>query len=246
MTMRRAALVCLLVVAVGVAVASVDSTERLEYIERVSGGGVASAELPMVVAIHGLGGTPESFSRLFDGFDTQARLIFPRAPKTWGPGFSWFSFDARARGDEAGFARALADPAGRIATLVAELSSSRPTRGKPIVTGFSQGGMLAFTLAAQHGDQFSMIVPVGGLLPVGIDLARGTPDQAGTRPRIVALHGGADVRVDVDAARSSIARLGSAGFTTSIETFDGVGHGVFPPIQRRLLELIGAAIAARE
>lgn len=231
----RTALACLVVVTVGVSACRAD---KLDYIERISGGADASAELPLVVAIHGLGGTPESFARLFDGFDTQARLIFPRAPKAWGPGFSWFSFDARMRGDEAGFARALSVPANRIATLVAELRSSRPTRGKPIVTGFSQGGMLAFALAALHGDEFSTVIPVGGLLPAGIELSSGS----GERLRVVALHGGADVRVDVAAARSSIARLRAAGFSTSMETFADVGHGVFPPIQRRLLELIGDAI----
>jgi len=233
-------LALLLVAAVG---GSACSADRLDYIERVSGGADASAELPMVVAIHGLGGTPESFARLFDGFDSQVRLIFPRAPKPWGPGFSWFSFDARARGDEAGFARALAEPADRIAALVSELVSSRPTRAKPIVLGFSQGGMLAFTLAARHGDQFSLVIPVGGLLPAGIDLPQLASERSEGRLRVVALHGGADVRVDVDAARSSIVRLRDAGFATSIETFSGVGHGVFPPIQRRLLELIGEAVA---
>jgi predicted esterase len=40
-----------------------------------------------------------------------------------------------------------------------------PTEGKPIVLGFSSGAILAYYMAAYHGEDFSYVFPLSGRLP---------------------------------------------------------------------------------
>jgi len=206
---------------------------ELSFVERVTVGAAREARLPMIVAIHGLGDRPEAFMGVFDGFATPARIIALRAPERWGSGFAWFPFrpddsvETRARGID----RA----AARVVAAIQSLGARRPTRGKPIVTGFSQGGMLSFAIAAEHPELVKAAIPVSGVLPEPLfDSIRSGKD----RPRIVALHGEADARVPLEPTRRGVQALVAGGFDARLETFPGVGHEIPPPVRRRWLELL--------
>jgi len=192
----------------------------LAYVERVTGGGDPATPLPLVVAIHGLGDRPEQFAHLFDGYAEPARIVLPRAPDPWGKGFSWFPLPA---GNQQAFADGVRAAADALAALITELQATLATRSATIVTGFSQGGMLSFTLAALYAERITAAVPISGLLPDAIEPH--TPPR-GRAPRVRALHGGADSRVPVGAARGSVERLRAAGFDAELRVYDGVGHVV--------------------
>src|SRR5688500_3699390 len=69
---------------------------NLHYVEVLLGDAKADDELPMIVAIHGLGDDPRNFAHLFDTFTDRARLILPRGIEAReGGGWSWFPFRAR-------------------------------------------------------------------------------------------------------------------------------------------------------
>ena len=52
-------------------------TAGLRYLERLSGGARADERLPMIIALHPMGGDPASLLELFQGYRGRARFIVP-------------------------------------------------------------------------------------------------------------------------------------------------------------------------
>ena len=212
-------------------------TPPLEWTERVTGGATAGEPLPLVIAMHGLGDRPEAFGELYSGFDQRARVVLLRAPDPWGTGYSWFPFRAHD-GDDLR-AKGIAIAAERVIVTVALLESKLPTRGKPIVTGFSQGGMLSFAIAARHPDRVRAALPLGGVLPAPLWPAF---DAGSPAVRIIALHGEADAVVPIGPTKSAVAALQARGFNARLESFPGVGHSLPEPLRGRYFELLKAEL----
>lgn len=218
-----------------------EATSGLEYLEIVTGGGLATDPLPVVVAIHGLGDRPESFRLLLDDLPTKARVILPRGPMPHGEdGFSWFDFHTD---DEEGALRlgeGVRSAAARVADLMVALAAEHggPTRG--VICGFSQGGMLSFAVAATRPDLVAVAVPVSGYLPTAL----WPSERPRTRPlpRILALHGEADRLISAESSRWSVEALRSNGFDTSLRTWPGVGHAMVPDIRAALVTAVVGAV----
>ena len=202
----------------------------LEYVEMVTAGAERDHPLPLIVAIHGLGDDPAHFSDLLRDFPRPARVILPRAIDPYeGGGWSWFPLRARDE-DVEGLARGITHAAQRIAMAIDELQTARPTVGRPVVTGFSQGGMLAFALAASHPELVSAAVPVGGWLPPPLWPERSTQES----PIIVALHGRADPAVRFQPTEAAIEHLRTLGFDVRLRAYEGVEHVITPDMRRDL------------
>jgi phospholipase/carboxylesterase len=195
----------------------------------------------MVMAIHGLGDRPDSFAEVLADLDAPSRLIVPRGLTAFHDGFSWFPL--RGALDDAETSRGIVAAADKLAAALAELSRKRPTRGRPIVTGFSQGGALSFALAVLHPDAVAAAYPVGGWVsfPVSSEIGRG----GAAPPPIVALHGAADARVPVGPTRDAVAKLKSYGLPVELREFPGVGHSIPEPVRRELHGLVAAAVSRR-
>ncbi|MBR56429.1 MAG: hypothetical protein CMH54_00055 [Myxococcales bacterium] len=214
---RRASLLLLLAIGLtgwfGSAVAAPTTQTHLQYAEVVLGGANPNTPLPMIVAVHGMGSHPDAFAGLFRELDLPARLILPQAPNPKGRGFSWFSRKSSAK--------TLRTVTRRLADLLTHLVTTRPTVGKPIVTGFSQGGMLSFMMALYHPDQIILAVPIGGYLPGRLR----TPTKGATVP-VIALHGEKDTVISLAAARDSVNYLKAQGYSAQLVGFPGVAHRI--------------------
>ncbi len=212
----------------------------LHYYEVVTGGADIDARLPMLVALHGLGDRPETFSSLLRAIDLPARLIFPRALDEYeGGGFSWFA--QRARDPQiAQLASGITRAAHAVAATVHDLLAQRSTRGRPVVTGFSQGGMVTFALATSHPELFSAAFPVGGWLPP--PLWPEHLDDPRDYPPIVALHGDIDRAVALGPTQAAISELRRLGFAAQLHVYPGIGHAIPPPMRHELLQLVGDAL----
>lgn len=196
----------------------------VHYRVRQQGGSDAAAELPMVVAIHGLGDTPEGFEPLLSAFADPARLVFPRGLNPHGKGFAWFG-NGPSRTTE------ITAAATQLAAMLDELVTRYPTRNKPIVTGFSQGGMLAYALATAHPDKLALAVPLAGALPPEL-----VPERAPIGgPPIFALHGDADRVLPIAPARELTQLLRDRGFRADLTEYPEVAHTVSPAMHRALL-----------
>jgi phospholipase/carboxylesterase len=209
--------------------------EGIHYFELITGEAERDATLPMIVAIHGLGDTPDNFANLFAGFDRPARVIFPRALDAHEEGgWSWFPIRARDP-DIHALAEGIASAADKLAPAIAKLREDRPTRGKPIVTGFSQGGMLTFMLAVEHADLLDHAIAIGGWLPPP-RWPKGKPPA--DAPTIVALHGDIDKAVAFGPTRDAVDDLKSKGWSAELRGYPNVGHAIPPPMRDELFSLL--------
>jgi phospholipase/carboxylesterase len=207
----------------------------MHYLLMHTGGARADATLPLVLAIHGLGDRPRRFVGVAAEFQLPARVVIPRGLTPHGNGFSWFNIRGLDAERMASGVKAAAD---RLADLLSELQKKHPTRGKAIVTGFSQGGMLSFALAVTHPEQIRTAIPLAGWLPEGLRPIR-APAQA---PVIVALHGDADQVLPIGPTRDAVAALRTAGFDVQLSEYPGVAHTLSAGMRRELFRQLALAM----
>ena len=135
----------------------------LNYIEFTTAGALPTQTLPLIVALHGYGDNPQNFARMWRKFPGPARFIVFQAPQVKGPGFSWFRVKRPLTLSQPEITHQIIDAALRITQQTKRLMKTKPTVGRPIVTGFSQGGILSLTIGLLHGDVFSAAVPLAVL-----------------------------------------------------------------------------------
>lgn len=211
----------------------------VEYLVHYIGGANPRARLPMLVVMHGLGDRPESFEGLVDGIAASARVVLPRGLKPYRGGHSWFDIDIPDP-DVDEVARGVEHAADRLAAALSVWAQRYPTHGKPVVSGFSQGGMLSFALAVKHSGAISAAVPVAGWLPRPLWPQR-KPDAPAP---IVALHGDVDNVLPIAPTREGVAYLQGLGFDVTLLAYAGVAHQISPPMNRELLDRLAASLEA--
>lgn len=207
------------------------------YLEHMTGGARPDERVPMIVALHAMGGDPAYFLELFGRYRGRARLILPYGHPSGGT-YVWYD---SVRDDVA--APVVAREADRIAAALAALAAVRPTVGKPIVTGLSQGGMMTFALAVTHPEALAAAFPVSGLLPPSLypSAAVSSRPRPATLPPVAAFHGASDLAVPVRGARASIAELRLAGYAAELREYAGLEHDISHEEVGELLERIGRA-----
>jgi phospholipase/carboxylesterase len=153
------------------------------------------------------------------------RLFIPRGPDRLKDGYNWLATWTNSGKDEL-LARSLAARTDQLVVAIEAFRALRPTQGKPIVVGFSQGGILSFGLAVRHPKYFSAAFPISGWLPPS--LLPKQLDENITYPFIHALHGSEDVIVPTMKDRDSILSLRRLGIFAEFTEVPGVGHTVTP------------------
>ncbi|HMY17854.1 MAG TPA: dienelactone hydrolase family protein [Polyangium sp.] len=216
---------------------STSPTSQVRYIERMTGGAKTTDKVPVIVGIHGLGDRPESFGRIFDGFSAPARLILPYGLSTYSDGFSWFPISNL---EPNVLAEGTTKAADELAKMLSDIESTKPLAGKPIVTGFSQGGMLSFTLAVLHPEHVGEALPIAGLLAPPL-YPKEWP-MTKTAPNVTAFHGNADNRVPFDGAKDTVQHLTAVGFSATLTEYPGVRHTISPEMRRDWMTALEAAV----
>lgn len=194
---------------------------QLHHLSLTTAGASSEQRLPCVVALHGLGDSPQGLAGLFARVSTPLHVYLPRAPRRRGPGYDWFGVRARSGPPDLLAAR-VAKAAKRVAEWMDGVLGSAPCTGKPLATGFSQGGMLSFALAALYPDRLSASLPISGLLPREISPAH----AEGKLPPLIAFHGRADRVVPYAQAAASVKRLEAAGYPVRFHEYQDLGHRV--------------------
>jgi phospholipase/carboxylesterase len=216
-----------------------DIAAGVPFVELPLGGAKLTDALPMIIALHGRGGGPDNVHGWFTAFSgVQARLIIPHGHSGDRGGYNWFD-ERLQRDDEQTFAAGVARAEARVAGFIRELMKSRPTLGRPIVMGFSQGGILTFTLAAHDPDLVGEAIPVSGLLPRPLTPTTWSPQSP--HPPIHASHGDEDTTFAK--GRESVARLKALGLDCTMHEVPGVAHQIRPQLDYVYTELAQAARA---
>jgi phospholipase/carboxylesterase len=215
----------------------------LRYLEIIRGGANPKDKLPMLLVIHGLGDKPDpGWLHAIDLADSiKARMILPEAPTPHGQGFSWFDYRAASL-DQVALAHNITAIEARVAQMIEVLVKQRPTRGqRVVVTGFSQGGMLSYTLAVQHPALIELALPISGMLPAPLWPEHARADA--WAPRTHALHGTSDdvVRMAVD--QQLVEHLKGLGYAAELVAFEGVGHVITPAMSAEAKRVLSEALA---
>lgn len=192
-----------------------NSDIRFDYIVKYAGKALKQETLPLLIALHGNGDTPDNFyESALNAFSKPARIILIKGPMRHARGSAW-PWEAK---DFSIFGGAFSD-------IVGKLSVQYPTRGKPILLGFSGGGMMAYYQAARDGDQYAAIFPVSGQLSQ--KMIGNNPVNAGANTKIIAFHGVNDTIIPITGAKTAIEILRANGLQPKLESFSGDHHGIF-------------------
>jgi phospholipase/carboxylesterase len=194
-----------------------------EYIEVILGDrGAPDEDLPLAVLLHGRGGRPTIPPGPYLT-DQPLRLFIPQGPDRMGDGYHWLATWTNS-GNEELLARSLAARADELAAAIKAFSELRPTLGRPMLIGFSQGAILCFGLAIRHPTLFSAVFPFAGWLPAS--LIPTETDENIAYPLIYAQHGEADRVVGVERGRKTADLLRLFGFPIEFEVHPGAKHEV--------------------
>ncbi len=183
------------------------------YLVKYAGDSNRNDYLPMLVALHGNGDTASNFyETALDQLKVPVRIILLKGPLSYGRGsaWPWSAADFKQYGDAVNEAIKL-------------LAHKFPTRGKPVLLGFSGGGMMAYYQAVKHGDSYSSIFPVSGRLSrdlLGDELSRPGAE-------VIAFHGRNDSVISVAEGRNAVDILQDNDIEVKFTAFDGGHLGIF-------------------
>lgn len=195
--------------------------DGIRYLEVVVGDAQFDDVLPMLVMIHGRGGRASVPGGPFLGLAYPVRIIVPQAPEPLGQGFQWLPVYV-GQGLVDRLSSTLFQTASRLANVLRALREERPTIGKVIVSGFSQGALLTLALAIHHDDLVGHAFPLASWMPPPLVPAYRRPDLS--YPRIRSMHGTADMTIPLGPTRQLFAQLGDMGFDVELVEFEGVEH----------------------
>ncbi|PCJ13060.1 MAG: hypothetical protein COA75_13005 [Cellvibrionales bacterium] len=194
------------------------------YIVEYSGEVSRSDTLPLLVALHGNGDTPQDFyDNVLDHLDVPARIILLKGPVSSNRGSAWPWSPA----DFVQYGKAINE-------AVEILAIKFPTSEKPILLGFSGGGMTAYYQALTHGDSYSYIIPISGKLTK--DLLGDAPIRRGAK--VFAFHGNKDSVVSITGGRSAERILREHGIDVRFVEFNGGHHGIVNEIRTEITVLL--------
>jgi len=174
---------------------------------------------PLIVALHGYGADAQDIASVWraPAAKVGAILIAPQAVQKAGNGFSWGVVEQGEylilRAVERAKAEHNIDP------------------NRIILTGFSQGGGMCFTVALRHPELLAGVIPVAGFYDHRVD---SIPTQPGAKlPRFVIMNGAEDREADNN--RDAAKRLQSIGVPVLLRIYENIGHA-FPPDREPELE----------
>lgn len=189
------------------------------YLERLRGGASPNERLPMVILLHSLGASAEGFSGMLGGIG-KARLILPQGAYKGSGGFKWWERGLHdiVLDERPGDVEQWNAASSRLSRFIREVTRCRPTIGKPIITGSSQGGEATLLVATQHRKQVSYAVAVDGDMPPQFWYA----DMAPT----LMINGTGDTTVPYAWAQAHAQGMIERGAPLEFRSFPSSGHAI--------------------
>ncbi len=195
--------------------------EGLSYSETVTAGADEGSELPMVIALHYMTGSPATSIRDYGGVDVPVRLLSLQGPHEIEGGYSWFP-DGYYERDPASQLEVTVSISDRIARFIRAATQAYPTQGKPILTGYSQGADLTHMIALRESGLIRAGIPMGGRFPdAWLDAA---PADVELPLNMTLFHGAVDEAVDVSESLAAATYYTANDVSVVLHTYAEVGH----------------------
>lgn len=149
-------------------------------------------EAPLLVVLHGRDADEQQLRSTVDPIKVAARIVYLRGNKPGSPGMRFF--DAMLTDASPGLDAQINAATDAVEAAIAELTLTFPVT-QVLVLGYSQGGAIAYNLAAR--GTVGAVLVVAGFLPVGLR----PKDQTDTLVAVV--HGDMDKAVSIARADAS-------------------------------------------
>ncbi len=211
------------------------SLGKLKYLEVVLGGADPDDPLPLAVIVHGLGDRPRIATEP-EPEEFPVRVLLPEAPAKFGDGTAWYPIRVRD-GRPEDMAKALRQTATELASFLEAAEARYASPCRPVVAGFSQGGIVAWSLAVRHPGAVAAAFPMAAWLPP--ELAAAATAHARDLPPLELMHGDADAVVPLAGTRPIVDDLAARGARIELEVVEGAGHELGPAMRRRLARFLG-------
>lgn len=205
-----------------------------DYIEFTTGGANLNEKLPLIVFFHSLSANPGKLSEHIKVINSKARVVMPSGHFGTSSYPKWWELRA-ATEHQSELAEQMSYAAKQISPFVKLISSCRPTVGRPIITGHSQGGMMTMAVAAESPSSFRAAIPVSGWLPRDL--------WPKSLPETIAIHGTGDRTVDFDRTADFISRANGAGLPIELIPIDSHKHGLSGDMKSTWLDAIDWSIS---
>ncbi|HEX7421345.1 MAG TPA: dienelactone hydrolase family protein [Thermoanaerobaculia bacterium] len=206
----------------------------LKYVVEIPSGRRETDSMPLVVVMHGRGADANDLADIAPMIDGPSgyRFVFPNAPNAWEAapgmtfGFTWFN----GLPPDAASLRAARN---RITEFLDAALKHFPTPpGKVVLSGFSQGALMALDVGLRRDDLAGIVVMSGALDE------RELPDlSARKNQRVLIVHGTADEMINVNLARRARRVLENHGLNPEYHEF-AMGHHVTPESMAVVSEFI--------
>jgi phospholipase/carboxylesterase len=191
----------------------------LRYRLEVPSGRADDESMPMVVMIHGRGADMNDLADLASMLDVKPgiRFIFPNAPRAFeaypGMAYGWTWFDGWPPED-----KSVVQSREVLLRFYGEVTDRYPT-GELVISGFSQGAMMALDSGLRSPRKLAGIIAMSGGLyePELPALSKDVP--------VLIAHGAADEVVPVNYARRARRVLEDAGLDVEYHEYP-MGHQV--------------------
>lgn len=210
-----------------------DAVESFYYQVQIPEGFNPPEAVPLVVGLHGFGGSPDGFIRLWSMFNAP-RFIFavPQAPYPIGENsFSWYRGEQGT--EEWGHSLKLAGE--YVLALVEHLKMEYPVSDVYLL-GFSQGGCLSLYTGLSEPDAFNAVIAASGWLAEDYIPSDWIVNSA--EMRIELIHSREDMAVPFNVAERAEAVLLENGWNAVLHEIPG-GHTVDVEELSRILSDLG-------
>ena len=184
----------------------------------------SSKSYPLLIALHGNGGTPGPIAELFGHYRDKSLITgvpHGQYSAAYGTGYSWF-FETM---DRSLWEQADSVSVGHIMTIISNIGKKYRI-GKVHVFGFSQGASLAYMTGLKNPDRISGIIAVGGFMPdIGQpgSLIKSDDIRKSSGVPLLIAHGNRDIIANKSQFLSQIQYFRIQGYPVTEYEFDA-GH----------------------
>lgn len=198
--------------------------------------------LPMIVALHYMGGSADTSREDYANITQPARIILLQGSFEIDSGYSWFpgGYYQLAAAEQSVVTLEIAS---RVADVIEELTGKYATNALPIITGYSQGADIAHVLALHHGSLISAIIPMGARFET--EWTHGTSKESMLQGPVNLFHGDADETVSIIHSQKAESYYQSFDVPVHLTTFEGVAHAYPQTMKEKYEDLANELLLVR-
>ncbi|MCC6451525.1 MAG: dienelactone hydrolase family protein [Acidobacteria bacterium] len=233
---------CVFAFAQGPLLSAERSLAGFSYKELVENATLDAKGLPLIIALHWSGSSPEEFAGYISGNKGPVRILLLKGRYAHPRGGNSFYVTNPVRYYDMSADEKLANlkkEATALSVFIKAATKQYKPRGKPIITGASQGGDLSYAMAMLYPRLIAASFPMLATFDERI-LPKYLPRQA---PPIYVLHGTADKIVPLSTAEGHVKALKCVGFTVDLKSYEGVGHDISEGMKADLLAKIATVLS---